>query len=348
MMTARVWMLGVLGASLTLAGCGGCSTGGGGNGKKGGKAKAKAKTEQPAVEESPPPPPKDTITHVLYQTKDEVFVWSEARSGTRGTKADKSFWLGSGFAVQEGEGYRYLIANGTDYFSAAAPAGAGVQPVSALLSSSTQPPAGYTWSDEVAPNGFHRVYVKPPVGERQRLGMYPEAVSAPIWLEAAPPVATGAAPALSKSSGWIAREGAPGFQNAIPQGATALTATEPAPEAVAAWSTALAKLREGGAAVKLARSANLDQDEALETLLCVSGGISAPCYIIDKVGEEERFYVTNLPWDGSDSANPPLFFQVGQDAYVMYSEPAPKDSDKPGRLSVVRSTGAGFITDTFR
>lgn len=343
----QVWTLGLLVASLGLAGCGSCASGGKGKGTGNG-SKAKAKADGEGAEVAPPPPPKDTITHVVYQAKDEALIWSESRSGTRGTKVDQSFWLGTGYAIRENEAYRYSLADGVDYLSLTAPTGAGVQPMSAVVAGSTQAPPAYAWSVEVAPNGFHRVFIKPPVGERQRIGMYPDAPSAPTWLEATLPAATNAAPPLSKSSGWLALEGgAPGFQNVLPQGATPLATTDAPPEALAAWAQVLPKLRGGAVEIKLAKVADLDRDGAPETFLCVSGGRNAPCYVVDKAGEEERFYVTTLPWDGTNPALQPLFFQIGADAYVALAEP-PSDTGKAGALSVVRFNGAGFLTDTLR
>ncbi|MEL6343826.1 MAG: hypothetical protein AAFV53_11885 [Myxococcota bacterium] len=338
--------------TLTMSGCNSCNSQQPvtddvpekrGKRRKGRKAKAKAKAQ-------PTYPPKDTVTTVIYKANDTTMVWLETRSGTFSGNPDRSYWLKDGIALPEFAGYRYFSADGSDYLSTTAPSGEGVQTFTALMATETSPPPGYSWEVDPAPNGFHRTFVKPASGRMQRLGMYKQPPSKPVWMEATRPEKRGeASPPLTRNSGWKARgDLAEGYQNALPEGAKPLEAKDLDAQAVTKLKAELKALRDSAITVHLAKTVNLDADESLETFACITGGMGAPCVIIDQVGEERRVYSANMAYPGKDAdaaAEAPLFFSTETGHYAMFSPKGSVNEKGQGVITVVRFNGNAFVTD---
>ena len=333
-MIRRLCSLAVL--PLVLGGCGACS-----------KSAPEEATQQP-IKSDPPArevlPSKTTVTAVVYTTKGRAMTWMETIASTFGTEPDKGLWTGHSFVIPENSAWRYYLTDGSS-FGAEAPPADGT-PLSEVLTQKTEAPAGYAWEVTTGSNGFHRVFINPALGKKQRLGMYPEAPSAPVWLEGTSPAPRGtAAPALSKNAGWESRGEGLGFANTPPVGSTPIATAEVAAEELARWTDTLTKLRGAPVTVEHARAADLDGDQQPEGLVCVVGGRGNPCYIVDDVDGQTRYYSTALQWAKGDPADAPQVFSTSKGTYIMHSPAGSVTSKGGGIVRVVRFDGSGYTTD---
>jgi hypothetical protein len=328
--------------SLGLAGCNACSPKPSGDpsasgDRSKGKTKAKAKA-------TPEVAPKDTTTVVVFPDKDpaKVLVWIESRSGSLTTTAADSYWNGDGVTLGTKGTYQRYLSNGGRYQTLTPPAEA--KSLAAMLSSETSPPPGYSIEAITSGGGRQRLTVKPPIGAARRLGMF-DSIPAPIvWLEATAPASTGAATAAIPAASFAAREGG-GYNNTLPEGATAVAGTPLTGEALAPYKADLEKIRGAGVTIHLAEQVNLDGDADLEAILCAPSGLARTCHVADKVGEEMRYYNLDLVYAGGDPR--PLYFTTDAGPYLMFSPPlSPGGAPEP--LWVVRFDGDHYTTDTLK
>jgi len=245
--------------------------------------------------------------------------------------------------VPQNDGWHSYLADGSNFATATAPA-AGLTSIKDVLLKETTAPEGYTWESE-ASAGPIRIFINPAMGKRQRIGAYPEPPSAPVWMEGERPAARGAeVPVLSKASGFQLREDSKAYKNEPPLGSTVVATAAASAEDLASWTAGLTAIRGGATTIDLSQMLDLNADGAMEGFVCVTGGLGSPCYVIDTVGEEVRYYTTTIQWTAG-STEPPQFFSTEKGAYVTHS---PKDSISSrgnGIIRLIRFDGSGYATE---
>ena len=315
---------------------------------------SKPVTPKPAEPTPPGPannnviPSKSTVTAVFFTAKDKTMFWMESTGSTYGAPPEKSYWTDQGVIVPQNDGWHTYLADGSNFATAVAPdPAAGLISIKDVLLKETTAPEGYTWESE-ASAGPIRIFINPAMGKRQRIGAYPEPPSAPVWMEAKRPEARGAeVPMLSKSSGFQLREDSKAYKNEPPLGSTAIASAAASAEDLAGWTAGLTAIRGGATTIDLSQMLDLNADGVAEGFVCVTGGLGSPCYIVDKVGEETRFYTTTIQWT---AGNPelPQFFSTDKGSYITHS---PKDSISTrgnGIIRIVRFDGSGYATESIQ
>lgn len=291
-------------------------------------------------------PSKSTVTAVFFTAKDKTMFWMESTGNTHGAPPETSYWTGQGVIVPQYDGWHTYLADGSNFATATAPA-TGLTSVKEILLKETTAPAGYTWESESSA-GPIRIFINPAMGKRQRIGAYPQPPSAPIWMEAERPAARGAEVAmLSKASGFQLREDGKTYTNAAPLGSTAIAPAAASAEDLARWASGLTGIRGGATTVDFSQMADLDGDGAAEGFACVTGGMGSPCYVIDTVGETERFYATTIQWT---AGNPelPQFFSTDKGTYVAHSPADSVNNRGAGVIRLVRFDGTGYATESIQ
>lgn len=291
-------------------------------------------------------PSKATVTTVVFTTDDKLLFWMETINGTHSATPDTSFWTGEGIVIPENGAFRHYLADGTNFVTASAPT-EGITPISEVLKMETQPPEGYAWEADTGSSGLSKVFINPALGKRQRIGMFTSEPT-PVWLEGTRTAPRGTAvPALSVASGFMNREGTKLFRNEPPVGSTPVPAAALSAEELAAWGATFAEMRGTEISVDLTQMINLDSDEALEGFVCIAGGRGNPCYIVDQVGTETRFYSTTIQWFTGD-AEPPQFFSVENNGYIMHSPELATTNRGNGIIRIVRFDGSGYTTEAIQ
>ena len=292
-------------------------------------------------------PSKSTVTAVFFTAKDKTRFWMETISGTRAAPPESSYWTGQGIIVPENDGWHTYLTDGTSFGTATVSA-EGLTTTAELLKKQTQAPTGYEWVVEVGSNGFHKVFIHPALGKRQRIGMFPEPPSAPVWMEGERPSPQGAeVPMLSKAAGFQTRDDSKLFKNEPPVGSTPTAKMAASPEDLTAWSTAFTALRGAPVTIDLSQMIDLDADGVAEGFACITGGRGSPCHVIDAVGEELRFYTTTIQWT---PGNPefPQYFSTDKGSYITHSPENAITNRGGGIIRLVRFNGSGFITETIQ
>lgn len=317
-----------------------------------GKGKPESSTVKPASEapvaaSNTVIPSKETVTAVFFTAKDRTVFWMETVSGTHKAPPDTSFWTGESIIVPQNAGWRTYLTDGSNYGSTAAPK-EGLTTVASLLASESAPPAGYAWEIETTASGFQKVFIKPALGKRQRIGNFPEPPSAPSWKEGTRPAARGAEVAmLNKASGFQANEDGKTFKNAPPVGSTPIAVAAASAEDLTAWSTALSALRAAPVTIDLSQMLDLNGDNTAEGFICVSGGQGNPCYVVDVVGEETRYYTTTVQWSAGQ-AEMPQYFSTETGSYISHSPAGATTNRGTGIIRLVRFDGSGYATEAIQ
>lgn len=323
------------------AGCASCS-----------KGPTEPSTVKPAVEapvaaSNDVIPSKETVTTVFFTAKDRAVFWMETVNGTHKAPPETSYWTGEGVIVPENDGWRTYLADGSNYGTTTAPK-EGLATVASLLAVESAPPAGYAWEIETGSNGFQKIFIKPALGKRQRIGAFPEPPSAPTWQEGTRPAARGAEVVmLNKASGFQTSDDGKLFKNEPPVGSTPVAAAAATPEDLTAWSTALTALRAAPVTVDLSQMLDLDGDTVAEGFICVTGGRGNPCYVVDLVGEETRFYTTTLQWSAGDTEMP-QYFSTEAGSYISHSPSGATTNRGTGIIRLIRFDGSGYATEAIQ
>ena len=167
-------------------------------------------------------------------------------------------------------------------------------------------------------------------------------------MEGERPAARGAeTPMLSKASGFQTREDGKAYKNEAPLGSTAVAAAAASDEDKATWITDLSKLRAAEVTLDLSQMIDLDADGTAEGFACITGGRGNPCYVIDTVGEQVRYYTTTIQWQPGQ-AEIPQYFSTGKGSYIMHSPEGAVTGRGSGIIRLVRFDGGGYATETIQ
>ncbi len=311
------------------------------------KPTVKPAAEAPVAASSRVIPSKETVTTVFFTAKDRTLFWMETVNGTHPAPPETSYWTGQGVIIPENTAWRAYLTDGSSYATASAPA-AGLTTIATLLQAQTTPPEGYEWEIETGSNGLQKIFINPALGKRQRIGAFPEPPSAPVWQEGTRPAPRGAEVAmLSKASGFQTRDDGKLFKNEPPVGSTPIATAPASAEDLAAWTAALSAIRGAPATIDLSQMLDLDGDGATEGFLCMTGGRGNPCYVVDVVGEETRFYTTTLQWTAGDPELP-QYFSTETGTYISHSPEGSATNRGTGIIRLVRFDGSGYATEAIQ
>jgi hypothetical protein len=219
------------------------------------------------------------------------------------------------------------------------------RPVATLFDGTGTAPPG--WSLEfLSGAGAKRVqaFLNGPEDRRVRLGLFLQEPDDRVWLTGvlpttgAPSPPLPAAVELGRADGVLLAE--------VPAGAEPLPWVEIPDAQVAGWMESVQPFHSAGPPLEVGVhvTADLDRDDALETVLCFDGAVrmlDPRCVLVDEVDGETRMYAVGLPWQSG--GNEPVGFTVDGAPYVLMVSP-----EEPSLGFVLRYYGAGWVAEPVR
>lgn len=215
------------------------------------------------------------------------------------------WWTGARFehGAPSGSGTVVTWPDGTRYWAPIAPGLAG-RNVDELLVLASFPAPGFWLQEEGTANVLHQP------GNKTVAVAAGLSLSRHVWLAATRPPGQGQASApLGPETGWIVAEASGAWQPMPPEGATLLALRYPTPEIQETWAAQLLAMTGEAPTLRWSAMADLDQDDQLEGIVCLTPGEGDRCFVADwRDGGPAWFPIEGFDWPASRSTAPLVFW----------------------------------------
>jgi hypothetical protein len=274
-----------------------------------------------------------TLAIAIVEADQKYHIWMEGRSGILRVDTNQALWLEQGgISLGKGSGQQHLEIDGHDYFTFTKPSKVAIDK---KMTENPKNNTGLKVTLEMTGKGKYITQVVPQSGRTVK-------VSSSIQK----PVRTTILQVANKSDVYgaptpiltAAQKSSATSNHGVPKEATVQSPVSPSTEQSKKFTTELQAILGSGMAIGWSSMVNLDRDEAMEALICVTEPSGKRCYVWDTVNNEERYYSAGLKWDQSTL---PKIFTLNNYTYVGVEQKMQKSSV----FKALRFDGSGYDVD---